>query len=150
RFGDQERARDLVGRQTAEQSQGERDARLWREGRVTTGEDEAQPIVMHGSRLHVGFGVVVRGRDRRYLPEQLSFARLTPQTIDGPLAGGGRDPATGIGRQAIRRPPAQRDGERLLDRVFGNVDVAENADQGGDRPARVLAKDLADGRLVDA
>src|SRR5438874_3140746 len=97
----------------------------------------------------MGLGAVVRGRGRCYLPEQFPFARLTPQTIDRTLAGGGRDPAAGIGRKAIPWPPAQRNCERFLDRVFGNVDVAENADQGGDRPARVLAKDVADSRLVN-
>src|SRR6185436_4622285 len=72
------------------------------------------------------------------------------QSIDRALASGGGDPATRVGRQAIPWPPAQRDGERFLDRIFGNVDVAESADQGGDRSARVLAKDVADGRLVNA
>jgi hypothetical protein len=43
---------------------------------------------------------------------------------------GGGDPAAGVGRQAVARPLAQGYGERLLHRIFGDVDVTEGADQG--------------------
>ena len=43
--GDEERARDLVGRQAAEQAQRERDPRLGREHRMAGDEHEAQQIV---------------------------------------------------------------------------------------------------------
>ena len=55
----------------------------------------------------------------------------------------------GLGGRPSRRPPAQRDGERVLDRILGDVDVAEDADQGGHRSAGLLAKDLADLGLVE-
>ena len=45
RLGDEERARDLVGRQAAEQAQRERHARLGREHRMARGEHEAQQVV---------------------------------------------------------------------------------------------------------
>ena len=51
--GTQERARDLLGRQTSEQAERERNARLGREHRMTGDEDEAQQVVAD---------VVVEGR----------------------------------------------------------------------------------------
>ena len=47
------------------------------------------------------------------------------------------------------RPLAQGDGERLLHRILGDVDVPEDADQGSDRSAGLLAEDPADLGLVD-
>jgi hypothetical protein len=43
----------------------------------------------------------------------------------------------------------QGDGERLLDCVFGEFDVAVGADQGGDRSAGLLAEDSVDRRFVE-
>ena len=82
------------------------------------------------------------------LSEFLS-ASLAAQAVDGSIAGRGRDPAARVGRQAVARPCAQGDGERLLDCVLGEVDVAEDADQGGDRSAGLLAEDPADRGLVE-
>ena len=45
RLRDQERARDLVGGQAAEQAQRQRDARLGRQHRVAGGEHQAQQVV---------------------------------------------------------------------------------------------------------
>src|SRR6266498_3026597 len=42
------------------------------------------------------------------------------------------------------RPHAQGDGERLLHRILGDVDVTEDADQGSHRSAGLLAEDPAD------
>ena len=56
RLRDEERARDLLGRQAAEQAQRERDARLGREDRVARGEDEAQQVVADVV-VHRGLGV---------------------------------------------------------------------------------------------
>ena len=59
---------------------------------------------------------------------------LAAQPVDGPAAGGRGDPAARVGRQAALGPGSRRDRERLLDRLLGEVDVAEDADQGGDDP----------------
>ena len=63
RLGDQEGSCDLLGRQAAEQSQGERDLRFRGERRVAAGEDEAKPVVLHGSHLLGRAGIVVAGRE---------------------------------------------------------------------------------------
>ena len=59
RLRDEERARDLLGRQAAEQAQRERDARLGREHRVAGDEHEAQQVV---ADVVVERGVEVRRR----------------------------------------------------------------------------------------
>jgi hypothetical protein len=38
----------------------------------------------------------------------------------------------------------ERDHERLLDRLLGEVEVAEDADQGGDRPSRLAPEQAID------
>ena len=59
--------------------------------------------------------------------------RLPAKPVDRPVPGGGEDPATGVRGHPGCRPPLQRDDEGLLDRLLGDVDVTEEADQGRDR-----------------
>jgi hypothetical protein len=89
------------------------------------------------------------GRERGHLDEEFLSASLAAETVDRSIAGSGRDPAAWVGRQSVARPGAQGDGERLLDCVLGEVDVAEGADQGGDRSAGLLAEDPADRCIVE-
>src|SRR5215216_3731804 len=85
----------------------------------------------------------------RQAAEQFPSTRFAAESVDGSLAGGRRDPAACVRRQALGRPLAQGDGERLLHGVLGEVDVTEDPDQGGHRPAGLLAEDPADLGLVD-
>ena len=50
----------------------------------------------------------------------------------------------GFGGTPAVRPPLEGDDEGLLDRLLGEVDVAEEADQGGDGPAELLPEGLLD------
>ena len=52
-------------------------------------------------------------------------------------------------RQADGRPLAQGDGECFLHCILGDVDVAEDADQGSHRSAGLFAEDPADLGLVE-
>src|SRR4029077_12385510 len=70
--------------------------------------------------------------------------RLAAQPVDGPVAGGRDDPRTGIRRLAIRRPPGDGHGERVLDRFLGSLDIAEKTDQGGDAATVLAAEDSLD------
>src|SRR5439155_16768580 len=73
------------------------------------------------------------------------MARALPaQPVDGPVAGRGGDPGARVGRQAGGRPPLEGHGEGVLDRLFGDVDVTEEADQGGGGPARLRPEDRRD------
>src|SRR5207247_11258743 len=88
-------------------------------------------------------------RKHRHLAEQLSPARLAAQPIDAAIAGGRRDPAARIRRQAVTWPSGERDRERLLNRILGDVDVPEGADQGCDRAAELLTEYPADIGLAE-
>ena len=147
RLGHQERSRDLLGREPAEQPQRERHLGFRSERRVAAREDETQPVVLHGSSLLRRARVVVV-REQRHVREQLAAARLAAQAIDGEIARGRRDPATRVGRQPVARPAAQGDRVRILHGVLGDVDVAEDADQRGDRATGRLAEDPADRGLA--
>jgi hypothetical protein len=93
--------------------------------------------------------VVAFGREHGHLDDEFLSASLAAEAVDRSIAGSDRDPAARVRRQAVARPCAQGDGERLLDCVLGEVDVAEGADQGGDRSAGLLAEDPADSRFVE-
>src|SRR5438874_1045082 len=69
---------------------------------------------------------------------------LAAHAIDRTVARGRRDPAARVGRQAVARPFPQSGGEGLLHRVLGDVDVAEDADQGSHRSTGLLTEDPAD------
>ena len=66
---------------------------------------------------------------------------LTTQAIDRTVTRGRRDPAAGVGGQAGDRPAFARDHERLLDHLLGDVDIAEETDQGRDDPTGFLSED---------
>ena len=65
---------------------------------------------------------------------------LPAEAVNRAVAGGGDDPAGRARGQAGGRPSLHRHGERVLDRLLGDVDVAEVAGQHGDRTAVLLAE----------
>ena len=75
-----------------------------------------------------------------------SRLRLASDPVDRAVAGGRGQPAAGIGRYAVARPPLDGRQQRLAGRLLGDVDVAEAADQRGDDPAVLLAVDPLDRR----
>ena len=91
------------------------------------GEDQPQTIVVHRADL---CRLVDRVNEMRLLVP-IDARGLATQPIDRPIAGSRDDPPGRAGRQAGLRPPLDGDRERFLDRLFGNVDVAEDADQAG-------------------
>ena len=106
---------------------------------MAAGEYQAQPVVTHVVLL------------RRFLLEQLQrgamaliAARFAAQMVERAVARGGDDPAGGRGRYAVLRPARERDGEGVLDRFLGELDVAEEAHQHGNRAAMLAAEDRFD------
>src|SRR5216683_2899686 len=107
--------------------------------RVTAGEDQPQPVVSHRTHLlrrvflpvqQRGLGVAIMARG---LPAQL---------VDRAVPGRRSNPRAGVRRQSGDGPAIDSHCESLLDRFLGDVDVAEEADQGGYAPA-VLAPVVA-------
>jgi hypothetical protein len=74
-------------------------------------------------------------------------SRLPPDAVDGAVPGGGDQPSPGVRGQAGLRPLLEGGQAGLLDRFLGEVDVTEEADQGGDGLAPLLADDPLEGGL---
>ena len=61
------------------------------------------------------------------------------------VAGRDRQPRARIGRGAVARPALGSDGERLLSGLLGELEIAEEADQGGADLTPVVAEGLGIG-----
>src|SRR5450631_1644034 len=72
--------------------------------------------------------------------------RLPAKTVDCSVAGSRDDPALRARRHPGGRPALHRSRECLLDRLFGDVDVTELADQGSDGTTVRLAESTLDFR----
>src|SRR5664280_412307 len=108
-------ARAISGRlQPAEQPQRQGDLRLGGQRRMTAGEDQPQPVVLHGSLLRLVVTQVQQGG----LGVPVGTGSFSAQPIDGPTASGRHDPAAGVGRQTGARPLLHRYHEGVLDRLL--------------------------------
>jgi hypothetical protein len=113
---------------------------------VAAGEDQPQSLVGHAgghgdlfSRLGLG------RRERGQLGDAGAEATLAPEPVDRSVARHGDDPRRGIAGDAVVRPARERRRERVLDRVLGDVPVAERSDERRDRASEVLAEQALDG-----
>ena len=52
--------------------------------------------------------------------------------------------AAGLSRRPVARPALERHHEGVLHRLLGEVEVAEHADEGGDRPPRLAPEQAID------
>ena len=143
-LGDQEGSGDLARGESAQGLQGERDARLHRQGRVAAGEDQPEPVV--GDATHVGLVSSERlerlqGAELRRL---LAKGSLTPQPVDRSIARGRRDPRAGVVGDPAFGPHPHRLRERVLHRVLGQVEVAQDADHRRDRPPLLGPEEAVD------
>ena len=113
---------------------------------MAAGEDQLEAFVgkrrcLVGSSSHVASGTSsssvcaasVRSRRMR------SIARLRAVTISH---------AAGVRGRPVARPAFGGDRERLLGGLLGEVEVAEEADQGGEHAPPLLAEDLLDQRAT--
>src|SRR5690606_12582195 len=110
--------------------------------RMAAGEDQAQPVVAHGPLL----GGFVTGVQQGGLGVLAVTGGLAAQAVDRPVAGRGDDPPGGGRRRPVLRPAPHGDGERVLDGLLGQVDVAEHAGEHGHGPAVLLGEDTCDVR----
>jgi hypothetical protein len=108
-------------------------------------EDQPQPVV--GQLVGLGELLLVGAAQRLECLELGTLGvkgALAAQPIDRPIAGDARDPGAGVVGDAVARPALERDGERVLDGLLGGVEVAEDADQGRDRPPGLLPEGAID------
>src|SRR5581483_7315108 len=142
RLWHEERARDLVCLEAAERAQRERDLRLEAERGVTAREHEAQALVGDGGVVH-RLGLLEREQLR--LPSQRAVAA---DAVDRAVSRSRHEPAGGVRRRPVPRPPLERDRDRVLEGVLGEVEVAEDADQGGEDASVLLAEELLERRYA--
>ena len=141
----QERPRDLLGGQSADFTQREGHLRVGLQRRVAAGEDQPEPVVVQrllaapfDGRGGLSFQLGGQRGERRV------EARPPPQCVDGLEPSGGHQPRPRAGRYAVARPLFEGGREGVVERLFGAVEVAEQADQGGEHPARLGPVDRVD------
>jgi hypothetical protein len=111
---------------------------------MAAGEDQPQALVGH-ARDHGRLRVRVGRHERRELGDAGLQRAPAPQPVDRAVARDGDHPRGGIARDAGLRPARERRRKRVLDRLLGDVPVADGADQGRDRPPELLAEQALDG-----
>ncbi len=141
RLCDQEGARDLDGGQAADLAEGERHLRLGSQSGVAAREDEREALVRDGAHLVLGFGQLCEALEQLRLARQRAVAA---NAVHGTVAGRRDDPRARIPRLAFTRPALQSRREGVLNRVLGEVEVAEDADEDCDRMCPFLPKDAFD------
>jgi hypothetical protein len=108
---------------------------------VTTGEDQAEAVV-RPALDRLGLGVAEAQRLEALELGSLGLeVTLAADPVDSPVARHASDPGARVGRDAVAWPALERDHERLLDRLLGRVEVAQNADQGRDRAPGLVPED---------
>ncbi len=128
--------------QSAHLAQGECDSRLLVERRVATGEDEPQAIVAEYFRVILVNRLLQRRLRRRqvsidnFCPEQL----IAADSVDRLVAACADQPGARIVRRALGRPLFDGRREGVLLRLLGQIEIAEQADQGCENPTRLSAK----------
>jgi hypothetical protein len=92
--------------------------------------------------------VALRGRQLLEPRQQLGLAvevAVAADAVDRAVASRRDDPGPGVGRDAVARPTLERDRERVLDRVLGPVEIAEDTGQVRKRASPLLPEDALDG-----
>jgi len=145
--GEEEGARHLVGGEPADLAQGQGHAGVGGQGGVAAGEDQPELVVLHVPLVPLG-GVLRGGVDllRVVLRQPLEPGAAT-QGVDRLEAAGRDQPRPGGGRNPLLRPLLQRGREGLVQRVLREIEVAQQADQGGEDAAGLRAVDGVQGVL---
>ena len=97
-------------------------------------EDQLEPLVGNHSLLV--------GGERLHTCEQLGLAGeglLTANPVDRPVPRGCDDPGAGVPRRPLPRPQLGSTHEGVLDRVLGEVEVAEDASEDRDAARTFVA-----------
>jgi hypothetical protein len=113
---------------------------------MARGEDQAQPLVR--DRAHGLLVLVVAAAERAQLRLERrpapGEAPLAPQPVDRPVARRRDDPGGGVVGQPALGPALERDQERVLDRLLGAIEIAEDAGEDGDRLSRLAPEQAID------
>ena len=131
---------DLLGRETTHLAQREGHLGIRRQGGVAADEDEAQPVVLHALGP-IRRGLLAHGFDGLDGLGQRGEAGAPANGVDGLEPAGRHQPRSGVGGDPVARPLFQRGPEGLVQRLLGEVEVTDQADERGEDPARFGAVD---------
>jgi hypothetical protein len=140
--GNQERARDLRGGQTAQRPQCQGNLGLDRQCGVAAGEDQPKPVITNSIRGLVAADIG-RGRHRK-LPQLDLTHGSAAKPVHGSVPGSRLQPTGRVGRHTVTRPTLQRPRERVLSTLFGQIPVTGDTDQVCHHPAPLGAERLTD------
>jgi hypothetical protein len=113
---------------------------------MAAGEHQPQAVVADGGLLALlgrRRGVAL-GKHAQAL-DPVGDATLAAQAVDRPAPRRGGDPGARAGRDAVARPRRHRSGERVLEGVLGEPDVADLPDQRRENSGALLAEGPLDG-----
>ncbi len=148
RHRNEECARDLVRRQPAEETQGERGTCLGGEDRMAGDEHEAKQIVADGIVDRIVELVHIRLLPRFELTAELLMLAIeqssAPNVIDRAMVRRGHEPGARIVGSSRLRPLLERGDERVLRELLSHADVADDAGEPGDDPRRLDPPDCFD------
>jgi hypothetical protein len=110
--------------------------------RVAAGKDQTQPVVLQAGALRDirVFGLMIQPVGE--LRERRVEAGAAAKGVDGLEAADRDEPGAGVVRHPALGPLLQRRREGVVQRVLGEVEVAQQADQGGEDATRVGTVDL--------
>ena len=136
-LADQERAGDLGRRQAAQGAQRERDLSFGAQGRMAAREEQFEPLVGKGRLVHG----VLRSLTHFEQAGLRSERAIAANAIDCPVARSRHEPRARVGGDSVPGPALGRDRERLLRGFLGEIEIAEEADQGSEDIAPLVAED---------
>ena len=150
-LGHQEGPGDGGRGQRADHPQGQRHLRLQAERRVAAGEDQPQQIVVTERRLGLVSGLGLGGHgdlgvDLQGVPARAEGGAAA-ELVEGLVPADLDQPGAGVGRRRLG-PGGGGGGEGLLQPLLGQVEVADQADQRGQRLGAVAAEGVFDSQGV--
>src|SRR3954469_18302122 len=111
---------------------------------MTAGEYQTQPIVAHRGLLVQLVDRFLGGVQQHGLRVLVLACRLPAQTINRAIARRRDDPTHWTRRRAAHWPSLERDDERVLHRLLGDVDVAKEPHEHRHRAAMLFTEDALD------
>ena len=136
----QERLRDLFRRESTDLPKRQRDLRIGRERRMAAREDETQPIVFDAFIVRRS-GFVDDVLDMLRVVLDRIEARAAADGVDGLEAARRDEPRAWIVRDPVARPLLERGAKCVVQRLLGDVEIAEQTDQRCEDAARFGAID---------
>ena len=161
RFGDQERAGNFLDRQAADHPQRQRNLLRRRQLGMTANEQQTQHVIAIPRIVETlrkrRFGIVGIGND--IVGRQVRHAALLARLIDAHIARHQDQPCSRIIGRSVHGPALEGAQTRLLEGLFGHIQVAEITQQCADRlrtgfrngcvdPAEVCHLEMVEGQKL--